>query len=54
MNFFLHSDGVTDSLRRSIYVAVLTIVACLGIGTPAGYALARFASGRPTRSGSRS
>lgn len=42
MNIFLDSDGVTDSLRRSIYVAVLTIVACLGIGTPAGYALARF------------
>jgi multiple sugar transport system permease protein len=43
MNIFLDSDGVTDSLWRSIYVAILTIVVCLAIGTPAGYALARFA-----------
>ena len=42
MNIFLDSDGVKDSLWRSVWVAVLTIVACLGIGTPAGYALARF------------
>ena len=42
MNIFLDSDGVKDSLWRSIYVAILTIVACLAIGTPAGYALARF------------
>jgi multiple sugar transport system permease protein len=42
MNIFLDSDGVTDSLQRSIWVAVLTIVACIVIGTPAGYALARF------------
>ena len=34
MNIFLDSDGVTDSLQRSVYVAVLTIVACLAIGTP--------------------
>jgi multiple sugar transport system permease protein len=42
MNIFLDSDGVKDSLWRSVWVAVLTIVACLGIGTPAGYAIARF------------
>ena len=42
MNTFLDSDGVTDSLRRSIYVAIIAIVACIAIGTPAGYALARF------------
>lgn len=42
MNIFLDSDGVKESLLRSIYVAALTIVACLAIGTPAGYALARF------------
>ena len=42
MNIFLESDGVTDSLQRSIVVAILTIVACIAIGTPAGYALARF------------
>lgn len=42
MNIFLDSDGVTDSLLRSVYVAAITIVICLAIGTPAGYALARF------------
>jgi len=42
MNIFLESDGVTDSLLRSAYVAAITIVLCLAIGTPAGYALARF------------
>ena len=42
MNTFLDSDGVTDSLQRSIYVAIIAIVACIAIGTPAGYALARF------------
>lgn len=42
MNIFLDSDGVRGSLYRSIYVAVITIVACLVIGTPAGYAIARF------------
>lgn len=42
MNIFLDSDGVTDSLQRSVYVAILTIVTCIAIGTPAGYALARF------------
>ena len=42
MRFFLESDGVVDSLKRSIYVAIMTIVVCIAIGTPAGYALARF------------
>jgi multiple sugar transport system permease protein len=42
MNIFLDSEGVTDSLLRSVYVAAITIVICLAIGTPAGYALARF------------
>lgn len=42
MNIFLDSDGVTDSLLRSVYVAAITIIICLAIGTPAGYALARF------------
>ena len=41
MNIFLDSDGVKESLLR-VYVAALTIVACLAIGTPAGYAIARF------------
>ena len=42
MRLFLESDGIVDSLKRSVYVAAITIVACLAIGTPAGYALARF------------
>ncbi len=42
MSLFLHSDGIVDSLRRSAIVAAITIVVCLAIGTPAGYALARF------------
>ena len=42
MRVFLNSEGVVDSLRRSAYVAAITIVVCLAIGTPAGYAIARF------------
>jgi multiple sugar transport system permease protein len=42
MRFFLDSEGVVGSLQRSIYVVAITIVLCLVIGTPAGYALARF------------
>jgi multiple sugar transport system permease protein len=42
MRLFLNSDGIVDSLRRSVIVAAITIVVCLAIGTPAGYALARF------------
>ena len=43
MEFFLHSNGVIDSLWRSAYVAAVTLVLALLIGTPAGYAIARFA-----------
>jgi multiple sugar transport system permease protein len=43
MRFFLESDGVLGSLVRSVMVAALTLVLALGIGTPAGYAIARFA-----------
>jgi multiple sugar transport system permease protein len=43
MDFFLHSNGVIDSLWRSAYVAGITLVLALVIGTPAGYAIARFA-----------
>jgi multiple sugar transport system permease protein len=42
MRFFLESDGVVGSLERSVYVVAITIVICLIVGTPAGYALARF------------
>ena len=43
LRFFLNSEGVLGSLWRSIQVAGLTLVLALAIGTPAGYALARFA-----------
>ena len=43
MSFFLHSYGVTDSLKRSVWVAALTLLVSLVVGTPAGYAIARFA-----------
>jgi multiple sugar transport system permease protein len=43
MRFFLESEGVVGSLVRSGLVAALTLVFSLGVGTPAGYALARFA-----------
>jgi multiple sugar transport system permease protein len=42
MRIFLESEGIVGSLQRSILVAAITIVVCLVIGTPAGYALARF------------
>jgi multiple sugar transport system permease protein len=42
MRFFLESEGVYGALGRSVEVAALTLVLSLGIGTPAGYALARF------------
>jgi multiple sugar transport system permease protein len=43
MRFFLDSEGIVPSLWRSIEVALLTLVIALGVGIPAGYALARFA-----------
>jgi multiple sugar transport system permease protein len=43
MRFFLDSEGIVESLRRSIYVAALTLAFSLGFGAPAGYAIARFA-----------
>ncbi len=39
---FVEAYGVIDSLRNSIFAAVLTVVFSLLIGAPAGYALARF------------
>jgi multiple sugar transport system permease protein len=41
--FFLNSRGVLTSAWNSIVVGVITLVLSLVIGTPAGYALARFA-----------
>ncbi|MDQ4029603.1 MAG: carbohydrate ABC transporter permease [Actinomycetota bacterium] len=42
MRFFLNSEGVLDSLVRSVAVAAITLTLALGVGTPAGYALARY------------
>ena len=43
MRFFLNSEGIVPSLWRSVEVAFLTLLIALGVGIPAGYALARFA-----------
>jgi multiple sugar transport system permease protein len=40
--FFLGASGVVDAFWRSVVVALLTVVMALGIGAPAGYALARY------------
>jgi multiple sugar transport system permease protein len=42
IRFFLNSEGTLPSLYRSIMAAGLTLVFALAVGTPAGYALARF------------
>jgi len=42
MQFFLNSRGVVPSIINSLVVALLTILIALTLGTPAGYALARF------------
>lgn len=42
LSFFLHYAGVAGALANSIAVALLTVVLAIGLGAPAGYALARF------------
>jgi len=42
LSFFVNYAGVADALLNSIIVAVLTMVLSIGLGAPAGYALARF------------
>jgi multiple sugar transport system permease protein len=42
ISFFLNSEGVYGSLWRSVIVAAGMLVLTMAIGTPAGYALARF------------
>jgi multiple sugar transport system permease protein len=42
IDFFLNSEGVYGSLWRSVLVAAAMLVLTMAIGTPAGYALARF------------
>lgn len=41
--FFLNASGVIDSFWRSVTVALITLALALGIGAPAGYAIARYA-----------
>ncbi len=42
MEYFVNITGMLDTVRNSIVVASLTIVASLLLGAPGGYALARF------------
>jgi multiple sugar transport system permease protein len=42
LNFFINYAGVARALLNSILVAGLTMVLAIGLGAPAGYALARF------------
>jgi len=41
--FFFGVEGVWQAVLNSVLVAVLTMLLAVGIGAPAGYALARFA-----------
>jgi multiple sugar transport system permease protein len=43
VDFFVNSTGVLEALRRSVVVALITLVLSTAIGAPAGYSLARFA-----------
>lgn len=43
IGFFAEYAGVADALLNSVIVALLTMVMAIGLGAPAGYALARFA-----------
>ena len=42
IEFFIKFRGVAKALMNSIIVAVLTMILAIGLGAPAGYALARF------------
>jgi len=42
LNFFVHVNGVWDSVLNSVIVAALTMIFAIILGAPAGYALARF------------
>lgn len=42
MLFFLNSTGVVNSVRASVIVALITLTLSMGIGAPAGYAIARY------------
>ena len=40
---FVNASGVIDAFWRSVIAGVITVVLALGIGAPAGYAIARYA-----------
>lgn len=42
LSFFVNYAGVASALFNSVVVALLTMVLSIGLGAPAGYALARF------------
>ena len=42
LSFLLGFDGVLSSLVNSLIVAMITMVFSIGLGAPAGYALARY------------
>lgn len=42
LNFLLQFRGVLSALKNSLLVAFLTMVLSIGLGAPAGYALARY------------
>ena len=42
VQFFMGFQGVIDALWNSILVALVTMILSIGLGAPAGYALARF------------
>lgn len=42
MTFFMNYYGVLAALKNSLIAAAFTMIISIGLGTPAGYALARF------------
>ncbi|MGH6924371.1 MAG: carbohydrate ABC transporter permease [Propylenella sp.] len=45
LSFFINYAGVARAMLNSVLVAVLTMILAIGLGAPAGYALARFRFG---------
>ena len=43
IEFFINAGGVIDAFWRSVIVGIITVILALGIGAPAGYAIARYA-----------
>ena len=42
LSFFVNYAGVARAMMNSVLVAALTMILAIGLGAPAGYALARF------------